>query len=49
MFQPFVVGSIMELLAYPELVIDDFLPFLIRVEPELIRRNHPRLVMCGEY
>jgi len=32
--QPFAVGSIIELLAYPELVIDDFLPFLVRVEPE---------------
>jgi len=49
MFQPFAAGSIMELLAYPELVIDDFLLFLTRVEPELIRRKHPHLVMCGEY
>jgi len=49
MFQPFVVGSIIELLAYPELVIDDFLPFLIRIEPELIRRNHPHLVVYIEH
>jgi hypothetical protein len=47
--QPFAVGSIIELLAYPELVIECFLLFLIRVEPELIRRNHPHLVVCREH